>query len=109
MTIAFASGVVWWRSRRQIVEPKGQQRVCSVAGCCCDSPAVHRGTGHLRRYGVQVDNASIGELAARYVTPFYLDMMRVDAAQPRPALLADIAATGADAPASDVVRLLRLA
>jgi hypothetical protein len=55
-----------------------------------------------------VDNASIGELAARYVTPFYLHMMRVNAVQCGPALLDDIASVGADALASDVIGLLRL-
>jgi hypothetical protein len=56
-----------------------------------------------------VDNASIGELAARYVTPFYLDMMRLNAVEYGPASLDDITAAGADVVASDVVRLLRLA
>ena len=63
--------------------------------------------GH--RYGARVDGASIDELAARYVRPFYLQMMAVNAVRAEPALLADIAAVGTDATASDVVRLLRLA
>jgi hypothetical protein len=54
---------------------------------------------------------SIGELAARYVSPFYLHMMRINAVKYGPALVVDvdIAAAGADLTASSVVRLLGLA
>ena len=51
---------------------------------------------------------SLDDLAARYVAPFYLDMMRVNAVAHGPALAAHIAQAGRGMTAADVIRLLAL-